>query len=280
MNNNYKQYRSNVMRDVSYNDYVVALDEIAVISENGQLNEGILDSLKGLTGKIGELISTAKKTMADILDNTKLETKDLIRAFKNKEVFNILKKFSFSIKKMYSMYRKGVKAINGGLGKIFKEIHNNKIVQKIHSGVIAVDEFIEKHPMINRIGGVVVAGILFWIWLNMSFTGVSLDYDINQGAVLDALAGNFSLADLFTSPDGLKTVAFLALGLSGVSVTGYLGSTAYNLTMSIIYTALQKSNFKDNSIMAKIKKKTRELAEETIPKQLSFKEFLIYKEAV
>lgn len=270
MNKNYKQYRENV----SYTDYVRALDEIAVISENGQLNEGILDSLKGLTGKVGELISTAKKTMAEVLDDTKLETKDLIRAFKNKEVFNVLKKFGFSIKKMLSVYSKGLKAINGGLGKIFKEIHKNKIVQKIHSGVMTVDEFIDKHPMINRVGGVVVAGILFWIWLNMSFTGVSLDYDINQGAVLDALAGNFSLADLFSSPDGLKTIAFLALGLSGLSVTGYLGSTAYNLTVSIIYTALQKSNFKDGTVMAKLKKKTRSLAEETLPKELSFKDYL------
>ena len=260
---------------VSYNEYVCALNEIAIISNNGQLNEGMLDSLKGLTGRIGELISNAKKTMAEVLDDTKLETKDLIKAFKNKEVFNVLKRFGFSIKKMLSATKQGVKYLNAGLSKVFKEIHNNKIVQKIHSGVMTVDEFINKHPILNKVGGVVVAGILLWIWLNMSFTGVSLDYDIDQGALLDALAGKYSLADLFTSPDGLKTIAFLSLGLSGISVTGYLGSTAYNLTMSIIYTALQKSNFKDGTIMNIIKKKAHSLAEQNkLPKKLSFKEYI------
>jgi len=258
---------------VTYNEYLGALNEIAILDETGQLNEGVLDSLKGLTGKVGAFISNAKKTMADVVDTTKLETKDLIKAFKNKEIFSVLKKVGFSVKKLLAMLKAGQKALNGGLGKIFEEIHDSKILQKIHAGVMTVDEFIKKYPILNRIGGIAVAGALLWIWLNMSFTGASLDYDIDQSAVLDALSGNYSLADLFTSPGGLKTLAFLALGMSGVSVVSYFPATAYNLTMSIVYTALKKSKFKDNSTMEKIKKKIFAIAESYPTGKMSFKQY-------
>lgn len=260
--------------DVTYAEYVDALNEVSILDEKGMLNEGILSTLTGLTGKVGELISNAKKSVGDLLDTTSLKTKDLIKAFKNKEIFNVLKKFGFNIKKMLKAVKSAQKLVNGGLGKVFKELHNTKIFQKIHKGVITIDEVLEKYPILKKIGGIAVAGLLLWIWLNMSFTGASLDYDIDQSALLDALAGNYSLADLFTSPAGLKTIAFLALGLSGVSVTGYLGSTAYNLTMSIIYTALRKSSFKDGSVLHKIKKHAFNLAEDYDDKLLSFKGYL------
>ena len=268
----------NVYENVTYNDYLDALDEIAILDQDGQLNEGMLDALSGLTGKVGAFISNAKKSMSEIIDTTKLETKDLIKAFKNKEIFNVLKKVGFSVKKLLAMLKAGQKALNGGLAKIFKEIHNNKIIQKIHSGVMTVDEFINKYPILNRIGGIAVAGALLWVWLNMSFTGASLDYDIDQSAVLDALSGNYSLADLFSSPDGLKTLAFLALGLSGVSVVSYFPATAYNLTMSIVYTALKKSNFKDNSTMNKIKQKIFAVAESYPTGKMSFKQYNKYNQ--
>ena len=270
MTNTYTHYIEDCSRS-SYDDYVKSLDEIQQLDNSGLLNEGIISSLTGLTGKLAEFISIAKKTMGEIVDTTKLDVKDIIKAFKNKEVFNVLKKFGFSIKKIFGAYSKALKLINGGLGKVFKKLHNSKVFQKIHDGTMKVDEVLKEYPILKKIGGVAVAGLLVWIWLNMSFTGVSLDFDINQGAVLDALSGNYSLADLFSSPDGLKTLSFLALGLSGMSVTGYLGSTAYNLTVSIIYTALQKSNFKDGSAMDKIKKKVHQLAEHKI---LSFSSYL------
>jgi len=261
--------------NITYDEYVDALNEIALLDENGQLNEGILDSLSGLTGKVGKFISTAKKTMGELVDSTKLETRDIIKAFKNREIFSVLKKVGFSIKKLLMMLKAGQKALNGGLNKIFKEIHNHKILQKIHSGVMTVDEFINKYPILNKIGGIAVAGILLWIWLNMSFTGASLDFDIDQSSLLDALAGNYSLADLFTSPTGLKTIAFLAVGLSGISVIAYFPVTAYNLTMSIIYTGLKKSNFKDQSTMHKIKHHIFKIAEKCDYK-MSFKQFNKY----
>lgn len=263
-------------KNVTYNEYIDALNEIALLDECGQLNEGVLDSLSGLTGKVGKFIANAKKTMSDVLDNTKLKTSDLIKAFKNKEIFGVLKKVGFSIKKLLMMLKAGQKALNHGLSKIFKEIHNSKILQKINSGAMSVDEFLTKYPILKKIGGVAVAGILLWTWFNMSFTGASLDFDIDQSSVLDALAGNFSIADLFTSPDGLKTLAFLALGLSGISVVTYFPATAYNLTMSIIYTGLKKSKFQDGSIMNTIKRKVFAIAESYSGNKMSFKKFNKY----
>lgn len=263
------------LETISYNSYINSLDEILLISKNNTLNEGIIDSLKGVTGKIGKFILDAKRALTYTLDSTKLETKDIIKAFKNKEVFTILKKFKFSVKLMVHSIGKGKKALDSGLTKIFKDIHNNKIIQKINSGAMSADDYINKHPKLKKYGGYLVAGLLLLLWLNMSYTGVSLDYDIDQSVVIDAFSGNYSLADLFTSPIGMKKLAFLALGFTGISATTLLGSTSYNLILSVVYTALKKSNFKDDSIMNSIKKKALSFAgvKESFKEHIKIKSF-------
>ena len=41
-----------------------------------------------------------------------------------------------------------------------------------------VDQVIQKYPKIAKVTGIVVAGLLLFMWINMTFIG-DLDYDFN-----------------------------------------------------------------------------------------------------
>ena len=57
----------------------------------------------------------------------------------------------------------------------------------------------------------IATGILILSWLNMSFTG-DWDHDFDTDSITAAIAGNYSIHDLFLSPDGLQMLALLAAG--------------------------------------------------------------------
>ena len=148
-------------------------------------------------------------------------------------------------------------AIHKGIFSVFKELFRLKIFQKLRSGAIKIDEVLEKYPKLTKITGFAVAGLLLFIWLNMTFIG-NLDYDFNFSDIAGALKGSFSVADLFMSPHGLMLVALFGTGAGfGLSVP-WLGKSLYNLTLAIMYTGYVKSKEKDlKGLVLKIKKKLK-----------------------
>lgn len=224
--------------DYTYEQYCADLDSLA----SEELTEGFLDALKGVRGKIGKIIALAKKTFSDIADETTLTLKDIIKAFKTKDVFKVLKAFGFSIRKILTAINKATLLINKGILNVFNELHKTKVMQKIKQGAMTVDDVLNKYPILNRIGGAVVAGLLMYIWLNMTFVG-NFDYDMDIGAMADALLGNYSIHDLFISPAGNTMLLFLATGIlsGGALSVAWLGHTGANLALAISYAGLKRA---------------------------------------
>ena len=80
-----------------------------------------------------------------------------------------------------------------------------------------LDAFLQKHPKLARASGLAVAGILIFIWLNMSFTG-KLDADFDLTDMVKALQGNYSIADIFAGKEGYHLLMLFASGVfMGVS---------------------------------------------------------------
>jgi hypothetical protein len=124
--------------------------------------------------------------------------------------------------------------IDKGLLTIFKEIYKLKIFQKLKSGAIKIDEVLDQYPTLKKISGFGMAGILLYIWLNMTFIG-SFGYDFNFSDIIGALQGSYQIADLFVSPQGLMLMTLFGTGsLFGLSIP-WLGRSLYNLTLAIIY---------------------------------------------
>ena len=122
-----------------------------------------------------------------------------------------------------------------------------------------VDEVLDRYPKLKMVTGFVVAGLLLYIWLNMTFIG-DLDYDFNFTDLTNALGGSFSIADLFVSPEGLMLMTLFGTGAAfGLSIP-WLGKTAFNLTLAIVYTGYARLKGKDKNwkeSLKRFKKKIR-----------------------
>lgn len=219
------------------------------------VNEGIFDKIKELKLASGiiKFFKEAKDIFAGIAGEFKLGLSDVVKAFKNRDVFGLIKAFGFNIKLMIKSINEFTGMMRKGILKIFEELVKTGAFKKIRSGAMKVDEVLDKYPLLKKVAGIAVAGLLLYIWLNMTFIG-DLDYDFNFGDLVSALKGSFSLADMFVSPQGLMLIALLGSGMLGISAP-WLGKTAYNLVLAISYTAFSK--IKDIKIVANIRSKLK-----------------------
>ena len=226
-----------LLEQIDYDAYC----QILVLDER-LINEGILDFFKGVKdstlGVLQSIIHDLKHDIQELGQHLKLGADDIITAMKHRDIFGVLKAFGFSIKKLLQSIHILTDLVRKGLFHIFEEIHKSHLIQKLHQGVIKIDDIIEKYPLLKKVGGVAVAALLFYIWMNMSFVG-NLKYDFDLSHVMSALRGNYSLADLFVSPAGLTMLALFATG-NLISVA-WLGSTSANLLLVLVYHTYQKT---------------------------------------
>lgn len=229
--------------DISFDDYCQGIDAYM------GLNEGILSRGADVVKRV---FNMAKSEFEAIASEMGEEVDTLMQSFKNNAIYGMLKSLGFSLKHILKAIRAFTNLIRDGLLEVFKEIHDTKLFKKIHSGAVKVDELFEKYPILKRVVGPAVAGLLFYIWLNMTFIG-SLEYDFDFSDMAAALSGNFSLADLFASPSGLMLITLLGTG--GLISAPWLGKTTYNLILALVFTGLKMSKESDKPLIKKIKNK-------------------------
>lgn len=226
---------------VTYSQYCRAVD---VIASGRSLEEaGIFSDF------FQKLSSPLKKVFTEVKDTIGLGIEELSKAFKSKNVFNLMKAIKFNLALLLKGVREAGHLLNKGLLKVFHELNQSKLMNGLRSGVVKIDEVLTKYPILKKLTGVAIAGFLFWVWLNMTFIG-DFDSDFDLSSIGMALAGHYSLEQLLVSDEGVKTLALLASGLLGVSFP-WLGSTLANLAL-----ALAASGFKyarDNGHFSKLK---------------------------
>jgi len=236
-----------IVNEVTYEKYCQALDL--------SLDEGILDSIKDTAVSfVSKAFSVVKKDFEQIASDFKISIMDILKAFKDRSFFNLMKSLGYN----FALLLKAINTLTGyvqkGLFAAFEDIAKTKMFEKFKAGVITIDEIINRHPIIKKVSGVAVAGLLFYMWLNMTFIG-HLDYDFDFSNIMDALRGNYSLVDLFASPSGLMLMTLFATG-SMISVA-WLGQTVYNLTLAIFYTLFKKAKGVDHGILKDLKTKVK-----------------------
>ena len=240
---------------ITYDLYVHMLN---CISSDESLDEGVkefYDAIKDATvGKVSNIFKTIKNDLSSIADDIGMGTNEIVNAFKSKSLFNILKAFGFNIKKMFKSVGTLSGLVRKGLFSVFKDIEKTGALKKIKQGTMKVDDLINKYPILNKVGGVAVAGLLFFIWTQMTFIG-DMDFDMDFSLIKDALAGNYSLADLFVSPQGLMLLTLFATG--GLVSVPWMGSTLGNLVIALTYTGYKQFKNSDSNLLNKLKSKVQ-----------------------
>lgn len=168
----------------------------------------------GLFKHVNELFGRVKEMIAHIAESIGTDVKEIIEVFRTKPMLAFLKAIKFSIVTILKPIKEFAKLYKEGIMKVFEELHKTKAMQKLHSGALKLDEFLDQYPIIKRLAGPAVAGLLIWMWLSGSFTGHP-DLDIDLSAVISAaLHGQWSAAELFTSKQGLVALGLLFAGLT------------------------------------------------------------------
>jgi hypothetical protein len=229
----------NSFRDIAIREYDLELYEfnkaiqVLEYSETNSLDEGMLGDL------MSKVSSGIKKKIDFIKEVAKAAGQDLtkiIQMFKDSRFFKIFKVIGFSIKKIVQLFQLGIKTYNNLQNILAEKIASLGGVKKIKKNLHLLDDWFNEHPVLKKIGGLAVAGLLFYIWTQMSFTP-DLEYSMDFKDILSALSGNFSIGDLFASAAGITMLTYLASGmLLGLSAP-WPGKQSTQIIGGLIFSA-------------------------------------------
>ena len=214
---------SEIVYEIQYEEFYRFVEANDLTSDKVVLKEIVIPGkLKKIWGFITELKNMLKVKIAD-----------LIKLFLNKLVFKFFAKIKFSMKYLFGIVKKGFKAYKEVIKAIGEYVANTKVGKWTEDKLKDLDAFLAKHPKTKRIAGFAVAGILIYIWLNMTFTG-NADYDFDMGDMLLALAGGFTLSTLFAGPDGMALLMLFATGVIGLSFP-WPGPQSFQFIGAVVY---------------------------------------------
>ena len=222
--------------NITYEQYCDSIDNLMSVDE-------------GIGDVLGKGFRTIKDELVSIADNLGIGAQHIIHAFKTLDAYHLMKAIGFNIKTLLKAVHALAQLVRGGIFKVFKELHTTGAFQKIRSGALELDKILEQYPILKKLTGPAVAGLLFFIWTQMTFIG-NLDYDFDFGNIAKALAGNFSIEQLFASPEGMMLTALFATG--GLISVPWLGGTIPNLVLAITYT-LMKHKGVELSVIKKVR---------------------------
>jgi len=193
--------------------YEIQYKEFCDFVYENKLNEDTIVLKEfAIPGKLKKVWSFIVK-LKDII---KVKMVDMVKLFLNKLVFKFFAKIKFSLDYLFKLVKKGFKAYKEVIKAIGEYISSTKVGRWTEDKLKDLDAFLAKHPKTKRIAGLAVAGILIYIWLNMTFTG-NADYDFDMGDMIMALGGGFTLSTLFAGPEGMALLTLFATGVLGLS---------------------------------------------------------------
>ena len=225
--------------DLNDHDELIAIISSYQRSHTANINAGIGDFIKSLPDKfkrVGTLLSELSKS-------PKFSMTTILNMLKDNRVYTFLKNFDFSVANIIKQIKKALNFMDTLFNEIAKYIHQNfPMIKKFSDFTTAqlheLDKWLNKNPIIKRIGGVVLASLLLYVAVNGAFVGSASDFDLSS--VMDALSGNLSFTDALGDHNGIKFLISMALGVSGVSISyGALSSIAQFAPSIMIWLAKQ-----------------------------------------
>jgi len=200
------QSLTDIVIEIQYDEFVSFVNEHKLTETTQLINEIIIP------GKLKKAWGFIK----DLKEKLSVKLKDLVKLFMDKVVFKFFAKIKFSMDYLFKLVKKGFKAYKEVIKAIGEYVASTKVGKWTEEKLKQLDDFLAKHPRTKKIAGLAVAGILVYIWLNMTFTG-NADYDFDMGDMIMALGGGFTLSKLFAGPEGMALLTLFATGMIGLS---------------------------------------------------------------
>ena len=235
--------------------------------------------------QIKNIYNGVKDHVEEVTKAAGISHKEMISAFKEPGVYGIMKGFGHSLKTGATVVKGGMLSLPKLIVGTTTELTKTAPFKALKAGTMKADEFLDNHPKMKKAGGVVVAGLAAAQWYAMSFSGdFESDYDVS--VIGDALAGNYSMTDLLTSPSGVAGLGLLAAGVftAGASWVPW-PDKELGLTLALVRNGLQRQGKMEaaekvfNTMKMKMgewTKKGAKAIDKKIGKKESFSEMYIY----
>jgi hypothetical protein len=165
---------------------------------------------------VPSFLSKSVNFIKDMASKLSLKLTDVMKLFANKSVFQFFQKIKWSLDYLFKLVKDGHRAYTQIISAISEYVSKTKVGKWTEDKLKGLDEWLQNHPKLKRVGGVVVAGLLIYIWFNMTFIG-DVKYDFNLTDVYAALAGKFTLSNLFAGKDGTQLLLLFVTGVIGLS---------------------------------------------------------------
>lgn len=165
---------------------------------------------------VPSFLSKSVNFIKNIAEQLSLKLTDVMKLFANKSVFQFFQKIRWNLDYLFKLIKDGHKAYTQLLSAISEYVSKTKVGKWTEDKLKDLDKWLQNHPKTKKIGGIVVAGLLIYIWFNMTFVG-DVKYDFDLTDVYSALSGKYTLSTLFAGTSGTKLLMLFATGMIGLS---------------------------------------------------------------
>jgi len=180
--------------------------------------------------KLSEGIKDVWEFIKAIAVHAKARIKDIVNMFKNKSIFKFFSLSNFNLetlkknlKKAYQAYVNIAHALPNLVMKLVElglKTDDPKVLASREKRKVllqAVNEWIKEHKTILRVSGIIFAGILVLVWLQVGLTG-DVQYDVDFSEFFLALAGKLTFVDFIMNREqGLKWIILAVIGTVGLN---------------------------------------------------------------
>jgi len=214
--------------DKEADDYADGVGDGAEAEQEPEVDETLPDTVKDL-----------KQHVQGVIDAVGADLETVAIAFKQPSVYNTVKAIGGSISASSRVVMGTLRTVGKTLTVGGAAIHDTKSFQKLERGIIKTDEFMQSNPALSKLSAVAVSGLAIGQWLRMSFSG-DIESDFDLTIIPQAFAGEAGFRELIATPDGIKGMGLLSVGMATGGLPIWMGG-ATGLALALTYSGLQSA---------------------------------------
>ena len=189
--------------------------------------------------ELPDTVKDLKQHVRSVIDAVDADIETVAIAFKEPSVYNTVKALGAGISGASRVVMGSLRTIGKSLTVGGAAIHDTDSFQKLEKGIIKVDEFMQKNKPLSTLSAVAVSGLAIGQWLRMSFSG-DIESDFDLTIIPQAFAGEAGFRELIATPDGIKGMGLLSVGVATGGLPIWMGG-ATGLALALTYSGLQSA---------------------------------------
>ena len=186
-----------------------------------------------------DTVKDLKQHVRSVIDAVGADLETIQIAFKQPSVYNTVKAIGGSISASSRVVMGTLRTVGKTLTVGGAYIHDTKSFQKLERGIIKTDEFMQSKESLSKLSAVAVSGLAIGQWLRMSFSG-DIESDFDSYDYSSGICGEAGFRELITTPDGIKGMGLLSVGLATGGLPIWMGG-ATGLALALTYSGLQSA---------------------------------------